>query len=119
MGVRSPGTHRECSMRVGARNAPNWKAGCARRSVRFLAGVVARARLDLIPLLVLDLDLAVGTVFFRVRGGVADVVLAALFGRYLIGGFPQLIELVGHSDHAPAGLLRQFAQLAFAGLAAK
>ena len=64
--------------------------------------VIPRPRLDLIVLLILDLQLAVAAVELGIGRRIADVVLAAQFGRDLVEGFPQLVELVPHVDDASA-----------------
>src|SRR5579864_3612435 len=86
-------------------------------SVLCFTRVISGAGLDLIALLALDFDLAVGSVFLFVGGRVADVVLAAEFGGDLVEGFAQLVELIADVDHAPAGLLCKLAHITFAGVA--
>src|SRR5579871_859762 len=79
-----------------------------------MAGVITGAGLDLVVLLVLDLKLPVGAVELGVAGCVADVVLAAQFGRDLVKGVPELVELVAYIDDAAAGCLGKFSHLTLA-----
>ena len=83
-----------------------------------MSRVISGPRLDLIALFILDLELAVAAVEFRVGRSEADVVLAAQLGGDLVEGLLQLVHLVAHVDHPASGGFGQFAHFGFAGVAA-
>src|SRR5580704_17535341 len=85
-------------------------------SVLGVAGVVSGARLNLVALFALDLELAVAAVKLGVVGRVADVVLAAQFGGDLVESVSQLLEVVANIDQPASGLVGEFFHFAFAAV---
>src|SRR5580700_6872867 len=81
-----------------------------------VACVVSRARLDLVVLLALDLELAVAAVQLGVVGSVANVVLAAQFSGDLVESIPQLLEVVANIDQPAPGLLGKLFHFTFAAV---
>src|SRR5581483_9908763 len=67
--------------------------------------VVPRTRLHLVIFFCLDLNFAVRPVALLVGGRVPDVVLAAQFVGDLVERRLQLVHLVPHLDHPPAGFV--------------
>src|SRR5579864_3415847 len=79
--------------------------------------VITGASLNLVILLALDFELAVAAVQLAVRRSIANVVLAPKLVCDLVKSFLELLELVAHIDHPPAGLLGEPLHLSLAEIA--